>query len=83
MTASTDPRAARNDTEREMLDLLRKLPEAARCAFRDALVAMRDGTDLRPHVIAVFRETGNGDPEAAADALLAEWDARGEAQNGT
>ena len=77
MTASTDPRAARNDTERAMLEMLRKLPEPARRAFRDVLVAMRDGADLRPHVIALYRENGSAAPEAAADAIMAEWDRRG------
>lgn len=69
----------RNDAERDMLDMLRKLPEAARSAFRDTLVAMRDGTDLRPHVVAAFRAMGNNDPDAPAESLLAEWDARGQA----
>ncbi|HQT74099.1 MAG TPA: hypothetical protein PLX84_09165 [Acidiphilium sp.] len=79
MTAAIDPRAARNDAERDMLEMLRKLPEAARRAFRDTLVAMRDGTDLRPHVVAAFRAMGSDDPDDAAESLLAEWDARGQA----
>lgn len=81
MSAATAPEAGqfepRNDAERDMLDMLRKLPEAARRAFRDLLAAMRDGTDLRPHVVATFRALGSADPDAAADSLLAEWDARG------
>ena len=69
----------RNDAERDMLDMLRKLPEAVRRAFRDMLVAMRGGTELRPHVVAAFRAMGANDPEVAAEALMAEWNARGQA----
>ena len=82
MSAMTTPTASpfepRNDTERAMLAMLRKLPDEGRRAFHAALLAMADGTDLRPHVIAVYRATGSADPEAAAAELLAGWDTRGE-----
>lgn len=84
MTAATDPRAARNDAERDMLDQLRGLPEAARRAFHDVLVAMASGADLHPPVAAVLRAVGADNADSAAALIVRQWKAnRAEARHGS
>lgn len=84
MTAASDPRAARNDAERELLDLLRNLPnEAARRAYLDTLRAMANGADLHPPVAAVLRAFGADNADAAAGLIVRKWEAnRAEALHG-